>query len=102
MRNFKQVSVPLNGALKNNRRDKFWTDLGFGAFMNAVRGRKVRNPRANNFLIARCKMSSRPGAGGVVSPGLRSKWCDLGAADVGPSKRRIEELAKMIIVLGVL
>ena len=27
---------------KNNRRDKFWTNLGFGAFLNAVRGKRVR------------------------------------------------------------
>ena len=27
---------------ENNRREKFWTNLGFRAFLNAVRGRKVR------------------------------------------------------------
>ena len=40
--NFWQKLVPLNGPLKDNRRDKFSTDLGFGAFLNAVRGKKVR------------------------------------------------------------
>ena len=33
---------PLIGTPKNNRRDKFWTNLGFGAFLNAVRGKRVR------------------------------------------------------------
>ena len=33
---------PLNGNPKNNRWDKFWTNLGFAAFVNAVRGKGVR------------------------------------------------------------
>ena len=33
----------LIGAPKNNRRDKFWTNLGFGAFLKAVKGKRVRN-----------------------------------------------------------
>ena len=38
--------VPLTGTvetLKNNRRDKFRTNLGFGAFLNAVRGRRGKS-----------------------------------------------------------
>ena len=41
--NFFQISVPLTGTPKNNRWDKFWTNLGFRAFLNAVRGKRVRN-----------------------------------------------------------
>ena len=40
--NFWRIWVPLTGTPKNNRRDKFWTNLGFGAFLNAVRGKRVR------------------------------------------------------------
>ena len=43
--NFWQIWVPLIGTPKNNRRDKFLTNLGFGAFLNAVRGRRVRKTR---------------------------------------------------------
>ena len=35
--NFFQIFAPLTGTPKNNR---FWTNLGFGAFLNAVRGEK--------------------------------------------------------------
>ena len=38
--NFFQSFGPLTGTPKNNRWDKFWTNLGFGAFLNAVRGEK--------------------------------------------------------------
>ena len=31
------ISRPPNGALKNNCWDRFWTSLGVGAFLNAVR-----------------------------------------------------------------
>ena len=41
--NFDKFWPPLIGSNKNKRRDKFWTNLGFGAFLNAVRGRRVRN-----------------------------------------------------------
>ena len=41
--NFWQIS----GTPKNNRRDKFWTNLGFGVFLNAVRGKRVRNTHAH-------------------------------------------------------
>ena len=30
---------PLTGTPKNNRWDKFWINLGFGAFLNAVKGK---------------------------------------------------------------
>ena len=36
-----EKGVVQSGGLKNNRRDKFWANLGFGAFSNAVRGRRV-------------------------------------------------------------
>ena len=39
--------VPLIRTPKNNRRDKFWTNLGFGAFSNAVRGRRARKLRVS-------------------------------------------------------
>ena len=37
---FFQISVPLTGTPQNNRWDKFWTNLGFRAFLKAVRGNK--------------------------------------------------------------
>ena len=37
---FFQISVPLTGTPQNNRWDKFWTNLGFRAFLKAVRGEK--------------------------------------------------------------
>ena len=51
--NFRQIWLLLNGTPKSNHRDKFWTNLGFGAFLNAVRGRRVRNTfdRASNIFI---------------------------------------------------
>ena len=48
--NFSQIWVPLIGTPKNNHRDKFWTNLGFGAFLNAVRGKK-----GSQILIPRCQ-----------------------------------------------
>ena len=42
---FQSSSVFLTGTLKNNRRDKFWTNLRFGALLNAVRGQRVHNAR---------------------------------------------------------
>ena len=39
------MSVPRTGTPKSNRWDKFWTNLGFGVFLNAVRGKRVRNER---------------------------------------------------------
>ena len=43
--NFKlfQISVPLTGTPKNNRWDKFRTNLRFRAFLKAVGGKRVRN-----------------------------------------------------------
>ena len=43
--NFDNFS-PRTGTPQNNRWDKFWTNLGFGAFLNAVRGKRVRNSRS--------------------------------------------------------
>ena len=43
---FFQIFVPLTGTPKNNRWDKFWTTLGFRAFLNAVRGKRARNSNA--------------------------------------------------------
>ena len=40
---FFQISVPVTGTPKNNRWDKFRTNLGFRAFLKAVRGKRVRN-----------------------------------------------------------
>ena len=39
--NFFQIFDPLTGTPKKNCWDKFWTNLGFGAFLIAVRGKKV-------------------------------------------------------------
>ena len=47
--NFWQIWVPLIRTPKNNQRDKFWTNLGFGAFLNAVRGKRVRKPTVGMF-----------------------------------------------------
>ena len=41
---FFQISVPLTGTPQNNRWDKFWTNLGFRAFLKAVRGKRVVPP----------------------------------------------------------
>ena len=43
--NFFQILDPRTGTPKNHRWDKFWTNLGFGAFWNAVRGRRFRESR---------------------------------------------------------
>ena len=49
---------PLIGTPKNNRRENFLTNLGFGAFLNAVTGRRVRKMTAKTsppgffYLIA--------------------------------------------------
>ena len=45
---FFQISVPLTGTPKNNRWDKFRTNLGFRAFLKAVRGKRVLNQSRNN------------------------------------------------------
>ena len=39
------TNFPRTRTIKNNHRDKFWTNLVFGAFLNAVRWKRVRNPR---------------------------------------------------------
>ena len=41
---FLQRSNPHDRDPQNNRWGKFWTNLGFGAFLNAVRGERVRKP----------------------------------------------------------
>ena len=38
------MSVPLTGTPQNNCWEKFCTNLGFRALLNAVRGKRVRNP----------------------------------------------------------
>ena len=43
--NSSQILDPLTGPPQNNRWDKFWTNLGFGAFLNDVRGKRFRNSR---------------------------------------------------------
>ena len=55
---FAQIPAPLTGTLKNNRRDKFWTNLGFGAFLSAVRGRRARNTQRLFFwdVSAVCRL----------------------------------------------
>ena len=35
---------------KNDRWDKFWTNLGFSVFLNAVRGKRMRNPKHSNCI----------------------------------------------------
>ena len=47
---FFQISVPLTGTPQNNRWDKFWTNFGFRAFLKAVRGKRVRNPKSQPIL----------------------------------------------------
>ena len=39
--NFRRIWVPLIETPKNNRQDKFCTNLGFGASSNALRGKRV-------------------------------------------------------------
>ena len=43
---FDKFGSPWLEPRKNNGRDKFLTNLGFGAFLNAVRGKRARNKRA--------------------------------------------------------
>ena len=62
-----QISVPLTGTPKNNRCDKFWANLGFRAFLNAVRGKRVRNYR-------RSLCSSTPSLT-MLESSLRSTAC---------------------------
>ena len=61
--NFGQIPVPLTGIPENNRWDKFWTNLGFGAFLNAVRGKGVckkrwQTLRAKGALISEPRFSN--------------------------------------------
>ena len=56
---FSQIWVPLIGTPENNRRDKCLTNLGFGAFWNAVRGQRVRNIlRFLHFFVRFCAYCS--------------------------------------------
>ena len=57
--NFCQISVRLTGTPKNNRWDKFRTNLGFRAFLKAVRGKRVRNPEELRMLVAPSRASQR-------------------------------------------
>ena len=52
---------------ENNRRDKFLTNLRFGPFLNAVRGRRVRN-KMGLWAFWHYKNKER------VSKGLDMKW----------------------------
>ena len=55
---FFQISVPLTGTPQNNRWDKFWTNLGFWAFLKAVRGKRVRNIRGRvRKIVANLKVN---------------------------------------------
>ena len=47
---FFQISVPLTGTPQSNRWDKFWTNLGFRAFLKAVRGKRVRKINSPNIF----------------------------------------------------
>ena len=39
--NFRQIWAPLIRTPKNNRRDNFWTNFWFGAFLSAGSGRRI-------------------------------------------------------------
>ena len=43
LQSFECMTCNLLESWKTNRRDNFWTNLGFGACFNAVRGWSVRN-----------------------------------------------------------
>ena len=60
---FFQIFDPLTGTPKNNRWDKFWTNLGFGAFLNAVRGKRFRKQRG---LLRICCGAGREHCKGVL------------------------------------
>ena len=42
---FSRFQPSLTGTAQNNRWDKFWTNLGFRAFLKAVRGKRVRKSK---------------------------------------------------------
>ena len=48
--NFRQNFDPLAGTPKNNRWDKFWTNLGFGAFFECCKGKKVSQGKGVKVL----------------------------------------------------
>ena len=78
------IPVRLTGTPENNRWDKFWTNLGFGAFLNAVRGKRARrflrgfcNPEILGKEVEeerRCNTR-----GGNVSESLSEENCPLEA-----------------------
>ena len=51
--NFFQIFDPLTGTPKNNRWDKFLTNLGFGAFSKAERRKRFRNPSTVGRVIGK-------------------------------------------------
>ena len=59
--------------------DKFWTNLGFGAFLNAVRGKRVRKPSGCwRCLMDRCPLSLfnpgfSPSGTFICTPLIRSR-----------------------------
>ena len=61
---FLAIWAPLIGSPKNNRRDNFLTNLGFGAFLNAVRGRRVRKPFWGPLGLSRHFLTLRGGRPG--------------------------------------
>ena len=95
--NFWQIWVPLIGTPKNNRRDKFWTNLGFGPFFECCKGKKGF-ARRSTFQWKKGLFSEKgggnSGTGGLVrtSTGKATQWSGL-----GPSvNRRILKTAKLL------
>ena len=82
-----QIPVPLTGTLKNDRQDTFWTNLGFGAFLNAVRGRRVHKTSFQNSRL-RPNLRPRNRARISVSPSSTAKLTFSRCGWVTPSRRR--------------
>ena len=45
------MPVPLIGTLTSNRWGKFWRNLGFGAFLNAVGGKRLRKTKCTSVIF---------------------------------------------------
>ena len=56
--NFFQIFDPLTGTPKNNRWGKFRTNLGFGAFLNAVRGKRFRKLSAQSSFHEKASLGT--------------------------------------------
>ena len=60
LKNFWQIWVPLIVTPKNNRRDKFWTNLGFGGVFECCKGKKgsqhwdIMGNLGAAFLFGKC------------------------------------------------